>query len=75
MKAVTDGEFRRSWWHLDFFYGLNGVEFYVPEHGYFFHGEETRPGTVIVTGKFLVRTTLSSNILNSLRLIQVKASK
>ncbi len=51
LKAVTDGEFRRSWWHLDFFYGLNGVEFYVPEHGYFFHGEETRPGTVIVTGK------------------------
>lgn len=51
LKAVTDGEFRRSWWHLDFFWGLQGVEFFVPEHGYFFHGEETRPGTVIVTGK------------------------
>ncbi|MFC4770725.1 5-methyltetrahydropteroyltriglutamate--homocysteine S-methyltransferase [Enterococcus hermanniensis] len=51
LKAVTDGEFRRSWWHLDFFWGLQGIEFYIPEHGYFFHGEETRPGTVIVTGK------------------------
>lgn len=51
LKAVTDGEFRRSWWHLDFFWGLQGIEFFVPEHGYFFHGEETRPGTVIVTGK------------------------
>ncbi|WP_313630898.1 5-methyltetrahydropteroyltriglutamate--homocysteine S-methyltransferase [Enterococcus devriesei] len=51
LRAVTDGEFRRSWWHLDFFWGLQGVEFFVPEHGYFFHGEETRPGTVIVTGK------------------------
>lgn len=51
LKAVTDGEFRRSWWHLDFFWGLQGVEFFVPEHGYFFHDEETRPGTVIVTGK------------------------
>ncbi|MDT2671791.1 5-methyltetrahydropteroyltriglutamate--homocysteine S-methyltransferase [Enterococcus dongliensis] len=51
LKAVTDGEFRRSWWHLDFFWGLQGVEFTIPEHGYFFHGEETRPGTVIVTGK------------------------
>lgn len=20
LKAVTDGEFRRSWWHLDFFW-------------------------------------------------------
>ena len=26
LKAVTDGEFRRSWWHLDFFWGLNGVK-------------------------------------------------
>lgn len=23
LKVVTDGEFRRSWWHLDFFRGLN----------------------------------------------------
>lgn len=22
LQAVTDGEFRRSWWHLDFFWGL-----------------------------------------------------
>ncbi|KAF1295843.1 5-methyltetrahydropteroyltriglutamate--homocysteine methyltransferase [Enterococcus sp. JM4C] len=51
LKAVTDGEFRRSWWHLDFFWGLNGIDFHIPKHGYFFHGEETRPGTVIVTGK------------------------
>lgn len=51
LKAVSDGEFRRSWWHLDFFWGLNGVAFKVPERGYFFHGEETRPGTVTVTGK------------------------
>ncbi|MGO3727910.1 5-methyltetrahydropteroyltriglutamate--homocysteine S-methyltransferase [Enterococcus viikkiensis] len=51
LKAVTDGEFRRSWWHLDFFWGLQGIAFFIPEHGYFFHGEETRPGTVIVTDK------------------------
>lgn len=25
LKSVTDGEFRRSWWHLDFMWGLNGV--------------------------------------------------
>ncbi|MGO2638323.1 MAG: 5-methyltetrahydropteroyltriglutamate--homocysteine S-methyltransferase [Enterococcus viikkiensis] len=51
LKAVTDGEFRRSRWHLDFFWGLQGIAFFIPEHGYFFHGEETRPGTVIVTDK------------------------
>lgn len=26
LKAVTDGEFRRSWWHLDFLWGLTGVK-------------------------------------------------
>ncbi|HCS93620.1 MAG TPA: 5-methyltetrahydropteroyltriglutamate--homocysteine S-methyltransferase [Bavariicoccus seileri] len=51
LKAITDGEFRRSWWHLDFFWGLNGISFKVPDHGYQFVGEETRAGTVTVTGK------------------------
>ncbi len=26
LKLATDGEFRRSWWHFDFFRGLKGVE-------------------------------------------------
>lgn len=26
IKAVTDGEFRRAYWHLDFLQGLNGLE-------------------------------------------------
>jgi 5-methyltetrahydropteroyltriglutamate--homocysteine methyltransferase len=26
LKAVTDGEFRRSWWHLDFFFGIEGTQ-------------------------------------------------
>ncbi|OKP93958.1 5-methyltetrahydropteroyltriglutamate--homocysteine S-methyltransferase [Paenibacillus sp. P32E] len=26
LKAVTDGEFRRSWWHLDFFLGITGTQ-------------------------------------------------
>src|SRR5690348_2255830 len=25
LKLATDGEFRRSWWHFDFFRGLAGV--------------------------------------------------
>lgn len=25
LHAVTDGEFRRRWWHLDFIAGLNGI--------------------------------------------------
>lgn len=26
LRAVTDGEFRRSWWHLDFFLGIEGTQ-------------------------------------------------
>lgn len=26
LQAVTDGEFRRSWWHLDFFLGIQGTQ-------------------------------------------------
>ena len=50
LKAITDGEFRRSWWHLDFFWGLNGVE-KVEEGGYQFHDEYTRAETARLSGK------------------------
>lgn len=51
LKAVTDGEFRRSYWHLDFFWGLQGVKHVNLKHGYFFHAEETRNDSVQVEGK------------------------
>jgi len=51
LQAVTDGEFRRSWWHLDFMWGLDGVEKTYLEHGYKFQGMETRAETARLTGK------------------------
>ena len=51
LKAVTDGEFRRSYWHLDFFWGLQGVKHVNLEHGYFFHDEETRNDSAQISGK------------------------
>lgn len=33
LHVVTDGEFRRAWWHFDFFDGLQGVERYDAEQG------------------------------------------
>jgi len=42
LKAVTDGEFRRSWWHLDFLWGLKGAERYEMEQGITFKGLKTR---------------------------------
>src|SRR3954463_3554494 len=51
LQAVTDGEFRRSWWHLDFLWGLDGVERHVMETGVMFAGVKTRAEGVKVTGK------------------------
>ncbi len=51
LKVITDGEFRRSYWHLDFMWGFNGVEHIELDHGYQFHGEETTKGSLKLTGK------------------------
>ena|SRR3712207_1453027 len=50
LKVITDGEFRRSYWHLDFMWGFQGVEHIELEHGYQFHGEETTKGSLRLTG-------------------------
>jgi 5-methyltetrahydropteroyltriglutamate--homocysteine methyltransferase len=51
LQAVTDGEFRRSWWHLDFLWGLDGVERHAMDAGIAFAGATTRNEGVKVTGK------------------------
>jgi 5-methyltetrahydropteroyltriglutamate--homocysteine methyltransferase len=51
LQSVTDGEFRRSWWHLDFLWGLDGVERHVMNSGIAFAAVITRNEGVRVTGK------------------------
>lgn len=51
LKSVTDGEFRRSWWHLDFLWGLDGVEKHTMGTGVAFAAVTTRNEGVRVTGK------------------------
>ena len=51
LQVVTDGEFRRAWWHFDFFDGLQGVERYEAEQGIQFNGIQTKARGVRVTGK------------------------
>ena len=50
LKVITDGEFRRSYWHLDFMWGFHGIERRTSREGYMFHGEETTADTAVVTG-------------------------
>ena len=42
LQSITDGEFRRSWWHLDFLWGLDGIEKHVMDAGVAFAGVTTR---------------------------------
>ncbi len=51
LQLATDGEFRRSWWHFDFFWMLEGCERIVLDHGIQFHGVQTKPESVRVAGK------------------------
>ena len=51
LHVITDGEFRRSYWHLDFMWGLQGIERRTSRSGYQFHDEETTADTAVVTGK------------------------
>jgi 5-methyltetrahydropteroyltriglutamate--homocysteine methyltransferase len=51
LQAVTDGEFRRSWWHFDFFRELVGCQLREAEHGIQFQGMQTKAQTIAVTGK------------------------
>jgi 5-methyltetrahydropteroyltriglutamate--homocysteine methyltransferase len=51
LQLATDGEYRRSWWHFDFFWGLTGVKKVTLDHGIQFHGVETRRDSVGIGGK------------------------
>lgn len=51
LQAVTDGEFRRAWWHFDFLKKLDGVEGFQAASGIQFHGIQTRAEGLRVTGR------------------------
>ncbi|EHJ56963.1 hypothetical protein HMPREF9318_00193 [Streptococcus urinalis FB127-CNA-2] len=36
IDVLTDGEYSKSMWHLDFIWGFDGIERYIAEHGYSF---------------------------------------
>jgi methionine synthase II (cobalamin-independent) len=38
--VITDGEYSKSMWHLDFVWGLKGISRYIAEHGYFFRDKD-----------------------------------
>ena len=51
LHAVTDGEYRRSFWHYDFLAALDGYELSEGGEGIQFHGQLLRPIQQKITGK------------------------
>ncbi|MEO5924983.1 MAG: 5-methyltetrahydropteroyltriglutamate--homocysteine S-methyltransferase [Bryobacteraceae bacterium] len=51
LQGITDGEFRRAFWHLDFLAGLDGVESYQSDQGIQFKGGQTKATALKVTSK------------------------
>ncbi len=48
LKLVTDGEFRRAWWHFDFLAGLQGVRMKRGDKAIQFHGVTTKAESIEV---------------------------
>lgn len=51
LPVITDGEFRRSSWHLDFMWAFNGVGHEKTKNGIPFHGEAALIDDTYLTGK------------------------
>ncbi|EFR33695.1 MAG: 5-methyltetrahydropteroyltriglutamate--homocysteine S-methyltransferase [Peptoniphilus harei] len=52
LKFYTDGEFRRSWWHFDFWWGFEGLEREIDKNDSFdFNGKKLRRENIRVKSK------------------------
>ena len=49
--VITDGEFRRATWHLDFMWGFDGISHTLTKTGLPFHGEAAMVDDTYIVGK------------------------
>lgn len=54
LSVITDGEFRRSSWHLDFMWAFNGVDHKKTKNGIPFHGEPALIDDTFIVSKISV---------------------
>jgi methionine synthase II (cobalamin-independent) len=59
IDVLTDGEYSKSFWHLDFVWGIGGVKRYIAEHGYFFRDKDN-------AGKYETRRDIGLRIVGAL---------
>jgi 5-methyltetrahydropteroyltriglutamate--homocysteine methyltransferase len=71
LRSVTDGEFRRASWHMDFIYEISGVQQADQKFKSVFHNEggdiEFTPAAIRVTGKLGMDHTIFGSAFEFLR--------
>ena len=74
IPAVTDGEFRRDWWHIDFLHGFDGVELAKGDaYGDAkFKGTDEQPPFMLVESR--IRRT-RPNMLEHFKFLKANVSK
>src|SRR5947209_3830092 len=73
LQGITDGEFRRAWWHYDFLAKLDGVDLVHIDHGIQFAGVQTKAEAPRVFGKF--DFSKSHPMLDHFRFLKANVSK
>jgi 5-methyltetrahydropteroyltriglutamate--homocysteine methyltransferase len=53
LQSITDGEFRRDWWHIDFLHGFDGVDLAAPQYASDakFKNTDEQPPYMVISGK------------------------
>ena len=71
IQSITDGEFRRDFWHIDFIHGFDGVDLTVNKT-HTFHASDEQPPMFKLSGK--VRRTKPS-MLDHFRFLKANVKK
>ena len=53
LQGITDGEYRRTWWHFDFLSGFDGFELGKPLEKDTFKGSDEQPPRATITEKLV----------------------
>lgn len=70
LHVLTDGEFRRSTWHLDFMWAFDGISHKPAENGLPFVGEAAMIDDTFLTGK--IRYTGSHPFIEHFKFVQAQ---
>ena len=76
LESVTDGEFRRDWWHLDFLAYLDGVTLREnPGPKFKIEGQGEQPPIATVTGRIGCSAPIMADHFSYLKSITTKTAK